>query len=236
MARVRNPNLQILEIAAEKLGPLTSELVFLGGCATALLFTDPAAPPVRVTRDVDVITEVGSLADYHRLGSRLRDQGFQEDQSAGAPICRWVGHGVLVDVMPTDPRILGFTNRWYAKAIETAQDYELESKQIIRLVTPVLFIATKLDAFDGRGKQDYVMSHDMEDVISVLDGRPELVAEIQDSDAELRDCVAHRFALLMDDPQFQDALPGHLPGDAASQARLPELISRIQGITRANRS
>jgi len=29
--------------------------------------------------------------------------------------------------MPADPRILGLANRWYAKAIETAQDHELEN-------------------------------------------------------------------------------------------------------------
>ncbi len=91
MARAQNPNFQILEIAVEKLGPLVDELVFLGGCATALLFTDSGAPPVRATRDVDVITEVGSLAEYHRLGDRLRDRGFQEDHSAGAQISAgWV--------------------------------------------------------------------------------------------------------------------------------------------------
>ena len=132
----------------------------------------------QIASDVDVMTKAGSLAGYRRLAARLRDRGFQEDHSAGAPICRSVGHGVLVDVMPTDPKILGFATRWYAKDIETARDYDLESKQLIRLVTPVLFITTKPDAFDGCGKQDHVMSHDLEDVISVLDGRPEIVADI----------------------------------------------------------
>ncbi len=230
MARAQNPNFQILEIAVEKLGPLVDELVFLGGCATALLFTDSGAPPVRATRDVDVITEVGSLADYHRLGDRLRDRGFQEDHSAGAPICRWLGHSILLDVMPTDPKILGFTNRWYAEAIKAAQRYEIDNGRTIRLVTPEYFIATKLNAFKGRGEEDYEMSHDLEDIISVIDGRPEIVREIQCSDAELNDFVARYFSVLIDDPRFRDALPGHLPGDAASQARLPDLVTRIQAI------
>lgn len=47
MARTQNPNLEIIEIAAQAIGSLRDELVFLGGCATALLITDSAAPPVR---------------------------------------------------------------------------------------------------------------------------------------------------------------------------------------------
>ena len=90
------------------LGPLYDEMVFLGGCATGLLITDAAAPPIRATRDVDVIVEVASLVEYYRISESLRDRGFFEDQSEQAPICRWAGHGVLLDVMPTDPGILGF--------------------------------------------------------------------------------------------------------------------------------
>jgi hypothetical protein len=65
MAKAHNPNLAIIETAARALGPLCGELVFLGGCATALLITDSAAPPVRVTRDVDTLAEVGTPIEYH---------------------------------------------------------------------------------------------------------------------------------------------------------------------------
>ena len=52
-----DPNLAMLERIAEALGPLRHRMVFLGGCATGLLITDPAAAPIRATRDVDVIVE-----------------------------------------------------------------------------------------------------------------------------------------------------------------------------------
>lgn len=55
MHRERNPNLEILELAVAQLGPLVDDMVFVGGCATGLLLTDLAAPPIRQTRDVDVI-------------------------------------------------------------------------------------------------------------------------------------------------------------------------------------
>jgi len=55
MPRAQNPNLEILIFAVEKLGNLADEMVFLGGCAAGLLITDSAAPPLRVTHDVDAI-------------------------------------------------------------------------------------------------------------------------------------------------------------------------------------
>ncbi len=150
-----------------------------GGCAAGLLLTDPAAPPIRVTQDVDVITEVTSLADYQRLSKQLRKRGFKEDQSTNAPVCRWVSEAIMLDVMPTDQTILGFGNAWYQTAMENSQTIKLPSGKQIALVTAPCFLATKLDAFKGRGLSDYVMSHDMEDIISVLDGRPEIMEEVK---------------------------------------------------------
>jgi hypothetical protein len=131
MHREQNPNLLILELAVKRLGLLADDMVFLGGCATGLLLTDVAAPPIRVTQDVDVITEVASLGDYHRLSKQLRERGFKEDQSSDAPICRWVTEGVVLDVMPTRREILGFGNDWYQPALEAAVAGRLPSgKQI----------------------------------------------------------------------------------------------------------
>lgn len=91
MRRFINPNIEILEIAVSKLDDLVERLVFLGGCATGLLITDKAAPPIRSTHDVDVITEVATLAEYYHLADQLRQHGFLEDSSEDAPICRWKG-------------------------------------------------------------------------------------------------------------------------------------------------
>jgi hypothetical protein len=230
MGRAQNPNLEIMEIAAHALGPLCEELVFLGGCAAALLSTDPAAPPVRATRDVDALAEIGSAADYRELEGRLRDRGFEVDTTKGAPICRWSGHGVILDVMPSDETILGFGNLWYEGAIASSRPYTLPSGTTIRLIDSVHFLATKLEAFLGRGNGDFVMSHDLEDVICVLDGRPELEDEIGHAGQEVRNYVRGRFSDFVDDTQFIESLPGHPPGDSGSQARLPALVERLRRI------
>jgi hypothetical protein len=84
-----NPNLELLELAAERLRRLLPEIVFVGGCATGLLIDDPAAAPVRGTYDVDIIAEIGSYAEYTVFSDRLRVLGFKEDSREGAPLCRW---------------------------------------------------------------------------------------------------------------------------------------------------
>ena len=93
---------------------------------------------------------------------------------------------LILDVMPTDERILGFSNRWYGPAIGAAQTIRV-GRHDIRVVTTPYFLATKLEAFHGRGGHDYRASHDLEDIITVIDGRPELAAEVRTADADVRD-------------------------------------------------
>ncbi|MBA1446000.1 MAG: hypothetical protein FE835_14070 [Gammaproteobacteria bacterium] len=228
--RMQNPNLEILELAVERLGALADQMVFLGGCATGLLITDSAAPPIRVTRDVDSIVQVASLVEYHQLSEKLRERGFNEDTSEDAPLCRWTTDSVILDVMPTDSAILGFGNRWYAPAVEHSVRIKLPSGNMIRMVTAPYFLITKLEAFDGRGKDDYLMSHDIEDIVAVLDGRYELADEVHASEPELAQELADRFKQLLQQSRFVDAVSGHMPSDAASQERVALVLNNIRKI------
>ena len=82
-----DPNLQLLEAAAQALEPMLGEVVFVGGCVTGLLITDPAVAGVRrPTTDVDVIAEVYSYAQYDELSDRLRELELVQDAREGAPI------------------------------------------------------------------------------------------------------------------------------------------------------
>ena len=174
-----NPNLELLELAAERLRQLLPEIVFVGGCATGLLIDDPAAAPVRGTYDVDVIAEIGSYAEYTVFSERLRALGFKEDSREGAPLCRWIHGALTLDVMPLDSQVLGFSNRWYPDALRTAGNVQLRSGLIIRAINAPYFLGTKLEAFHGRGKRDYLASHDLEDFIAVVDGRSSLIPEVE---------------------------------------------------------
>ena len=223
---MNDPNLHLLKAAIRLLQPLLDELVFVGGCATGLLITDPAAVGIRPTKDVDVITEVGSYAEYAKLSDRLRDLGLNEDHRQGAPICRWRHGDLLIDVMPADERILGFSNRWYAPALESAQHMEIAGLGF-RVVTAVHFLAMKLEAFHGRGNHDVMGSHDLEDLITVVDGRPEIVKELSLATADVRSYIASELHQLLARRDFNDALPGFLLPDPASQGRSNLLLDRL---------
>jgi hypothetical protein len=225
-----NSNIELLKEVAKRLGPLLSEVVFVGGCTTGLFITDAAAAEVRPTFDVDVIAEITSYADYATFSERLRALGFRDDTSKGAPLCRWLIDGMKLDVMPIEEKILGFTNRWYRAAMDAAQQIELEPGLHIRVVTAPYFVATKLEAFRGRGHGDYTSSHDLEDLLAVIDGRDEIAAEIADAGA-LKSHIATEFQTLLETPAFIDALPGYLLPDAGSQSRLSLLLSRLKEIS-----
>lgn len=223
-----DPNVVMMELVAKRLGKrLRDELVFLGGAVTGLLITDPGQPSIRPTEDVDLIVHATVRSDYQHVEKALRRQGFVNDMSKDAPICRWRVGGIAVDVMPTLKEILGFSNRWYPLALATALTTALPSGTPIRLITAPVFIATKFEAFADRGKGDYLFSHDLGDLISVIDGRDELVDECRDPDQELKNYLRDWMRRLLATPAFLEALPGHLPGDAASQARLPDLIDKL---------
>jgi predicted nucleotidyltransferase len=222
-------NVEMIELVARRLGELREEVVFLGGAVAALLVTDPGAAVVRFTADVDVIVDVGSKVAYDRLAQRLRDLGFREDMSEDAPICRWLVGEVKVDVMPTAAEVLGFGNRWYAPAIRNAETRTV-GDQTVQVVSAPFFLATKLEAFDGRGRGDYRGSHDLEDIVAVVDGREEIVDEVLGCSEDLRAYLAARIGRMLGTQRFRDALPGHLPGDAASQARLPIILRRLEAI------
>jgi len=225
-----NPNFQLLLDAAKLLKPILGELVFVGGCTTALLITDKAAAEVRPTYDVDAIAEITSYVGYAEFSERLKALGFREDMREGAPLCRWCQQTTTLDVMPLDGKILGFKNRWYGPAMETAEERELEPDLMVLMVSPVYFCASKLEAFGDRGKNDYLGSRDLEDLIAVVDGRAELVGEIKAAQSDVRSYLAKEITKLLGTRGFREALPGHLAPDSASQERITTVMARLKEI------
>ena len=224
-----NPNLAQLAVAAEKLTPLLNQIVFVGGCVTGLLVTDPAAAPIRPTLDVDAIVAVASYAEYVALEKQLQELGFSPSLTEGAPICRWQHPSLILDLMPTDPSVLGFTNRWYGPAMVNAQRIEIEGHEI-QIITAPYFVATKLQAFHTRGKNGFQSSHDLEDIVTINDGRAELPEEIRAASSEVRRYLSGEFQALLSNRDFIEALPGHLLSDAVSQQRLNLVTKRMQMI------
>ena len=187
-----DPNREQLLQVARALGEFRNEVVFVGGATLGLLLTDVAAPKVRPTDDVDVIVEVASYVDYElSVAVKLRELGFAVCTQEGAPTCAWELDGLRVDVMPTDESVLGFSNRWYHEALRSPKAMTLDGIAL-NVISPACFLSTKLVAFESRGEGDYYASQDLEDIVVLVNGRPEIVRDVEEAPEELRLYVADR--------------------------------------------
>ena len=213
MTTVQGQLLHMLETVAEAIGDdLRQRLVFVGGCTTALFITDPITlEDVRATDDVDLIVDLAGYGAWAQLQDQLRQKGFSESPEDNV-ICRMRLGDLKVDFMPDDEAILGFSNRWYAKGIETAVKHHLPGGQEIKCLTPPLFVATKLEAYRGRGGDDPLGSHDLEDILIVVDGREELVAEVQAADGDVRAFIAATLREFQRHYDYDGFLEGNIRG------------------------
>jgi len=222
-------NLAALRAVARLLGPLLDQMVFVGGSTVGLYNTRNQAES-RPTVDVDCITEVSPRAAYYALEDKLRALGFRNDQQV---ICRWHVEGQVVDVMPVEEAILGFSNPWYAEGIAHAEEYILPENVRIRILSAIYFLATKLAALKNRGMSDIRLSSDWEDIVYVVDNRPELLAELSKASAAVRAYLAAEVQLLLRHPELREAIDCALPlgsgGDRpyVIETRLAALVESI---------
>lgn len=203
-----------LEVLLLPLGDLLSEVVLVGGAAIPLWVNAPGAPPPRPTNDTDVIVAIRSRAEYYEFGERLRERGFGEVMDSRV-ICRWrhIRSGALYDVMPLDDAILGFSNQWYEDAFKTARQVVLPAGLEVRVATPPYLLATKLVAFRDRGHGDFLASHDIEDALSLIDGRTTLLEEIGAAE-HVRMWIASEFNAMLETSAARDAILNYLPHDS----------------------
>lgn len=211
-------SIEMLERAARELTPFLDEVAFVGGATVALWITDPGAAEPRPTKDVDIVVEVASRLAWHDFEARLRAHGLRPDMSSPV-ICRWragEGEELLLDVMPSDATLLGFENRWQRPALDQAVMCSLPSGRSIRAISPPYLVATKLEAWKGRGRGDHLRSHDLEDIIGLVDGRAELIHEVLASPDDLRAFLAREVGVLLQQPRFLDTLDGTIVGFGGS--------------------
>ena len=204
-------NLPRLMAVARALGPLRERVVFVGGAVVNLYSTAPVTTPEpRITDDVDCIIEVAPRTAFYQLEDELRSLGFVNDVDSGV-ICRWLYQGLTVDVMPTDPTILGFGNPWYAEGFAQAQVYTLPNETTIRVLSPVYFLCTKLVALRDRGWTELRVSQDLEDIVHLIDNRVGLPTELAQATSSVRSYVRQQLQELLAHPAFAEALSWTVP-------------------------
>lgn len=184
-------NYELIEFVAEGLGEaFLAEVAFVGGCTTAMLVTDAVVlDDIRFTDDVDLVIELAGIGAWQQLTERLAARNFKitgEDEVN----CRFRFNDIVVDVMPSDPEVLGYANRWFVEGLARANKFKLPSGTVIQIFKPTYFLATKLEAFSGRGGGD-PYHKDVEDIIILIDGRPELLEEVRQAESELKEFITN---------------------------------------------
>ena len=220
-----DPNIENIEHIAQALGELRNRVVLVGGAVVGILINDTNRPAPRPTIDVDLLADVTNRSEYYKICDALRIAGFKEE--GGEVICRWIKDGRLLDLMPADPTILGFTNRWYQLAIKTSVPITLPSGLILRHVSAPLFITSKFESFKDRGNGDYA-HHDIEDIINLIDGKSDLLEEFVLTEKEVQRYISEEFKSLLSNPSFTAQLPWHLNPAGSEQDRTSIIIERIK--------
>jgi len=223
-----------MRAVADRLDQLGLKYAFVGGSVVNLLLDHPGLSPARPTDDVDVIVGVLTSERYSDVEARMRDLGFTHDMSVGAPMCRWHLGDLTVDIMPTEGAPIGLNTQWFAEALALAQEKIVRGDLRLRIVSPVGFLATKLVAYFDRGRGDYYGSQDIEDLLTVIDGRADIVEEVMAAPQALRRYIRDSIRRLIGSDDFQEAAAGALPSDDASQARLPLLRRKLSAIAALN--
>jgi predicted nucleotidyltransferase len=220
--------IHLIDIVAQGLGDLHEQVVFVGGATTALYFDNPTLANPRPTDDVDCAIEISTRKDYYKLEDELRKLGFKNQVGQGVPLCRWSYSGITVDIMPTDKKILGFSNSWYPSGIASAEKVRLPSRLEVSIFSLPYFIASKFEAFANRGKGDLRLSSDFEDIVFVLDGCRQAEQKLNEAPSDVRTFLKTICEKLAVDSTFAEAIAGHLENDPNRAARTKRVMNLLK--------
>ncbi len=210
----------------KRLVDVPQKFAFLGGSVLSLLITDLDVDAIRVTKDVDIMMDIRSRNEYHRADEMLEKLGFKHDTREDAPICRWIYEGVTVDVLPIHEDVLGWNSKWFDEALATAEKHLIGNRQI-RVVSAPYFVALKVEAFEDRGKHDFLMSSDFEDIICLFNGRASIVEEIA-ACVELKGFLANRFTEYLKSPDLENAVEGFVQTELQPDMRKQLILERFK--------
>jgi len=215
---------------ATALGPdVLSKVAFVGGCTTGLHITDELSrESVRLTHDVDLVVSIAGMAQWSDFQAKMHKKGFKVSMQQ-EKICTLMLGDLEVDFLPDDEALLGFSSRWYMLGLASAIPYKLNSEVSIQLLSPAFFLGTKLEAYQGRGNNDPLASHDVEDVLNIFNGRDDIASEVKAAPEELQQYIKEVICELLDHDLFQYAVDSAANGDELRAEIIFERLEHVAG-------
>lgn len=217
-------NILRIKAVANALDSLKEKVVFIGG-ATVSLYANRPVLEIRPTDDVDIIIEILNYRERAQLEEKLRKIGFSNDMDLGI-VCRYKIHGIVVDIMPTNDPSIGFSNRWYQEGFENSVDYTIDEHCSVKILDAPYFIATKIEAFKGRGKNDGRTSQDFEDIIFILENRETIWPELNETEGAIRTYLADEFKKLLKNRYLNEWIDSHV--ERVSSPATPVILEQIK--------
>ena len=202
-------NLSLVAQVAEGLKELKDKMVFIGGAVISLYTDDPSADEIRPTSDIDMTINLANYAEWAKMQERLAELKFYPDPQ-GQSICSYKYQDIAIDIMPAEDSSIGISNKWYKPGFKNLQKVQLEENVDIKILPAPYFLATKLEAFKDRGKNDFYGSHDFEDIIYLIDNRTRIVCEILEADEEVKQFIRTELTAIKNHNQSDEILAMHI--------------------------
>lgn len=222
-------NLALVAEVAKGLKELNEKMIFIGGAVISLYTDDPAADEIRPTADIDMTINLANYVEWVQMQERLSELEFYPDPQ-GQSICSYKFQNIAIDIMPAEDSSIGISNTWYKLGFNYLQTIQLEDGIIIKILSSPYFLATKLEAFKDRGKNDFYGSHDFEDIIYILDNRTTIVEEIIAADSNVKEYIKTELTTIKNHPQSDEILAMHIH-PLIREERFNMLLDKIKLIT-----
>lgn len=205
-----------LETLAESLGTLKDRVVFSGGMLTAFYATDAWAHGHRSMGELECILNAPTMAEFLTWDRELRERGFHPKYDPNPPVIEWEYKGIGLEVYPSRPEIVRHKNRWFEEGVFHAIKHPLPSGICIRIMSAPYFLASRIESFLHHS--DFYIRHnkDFEDIVFLLNNRPELLDEVAHSFHEVRAYIQGFFYSLLNHKDLREGLYYALPFNGGS--------------------
>lgn len=219
---------EMLELQ-EELHWLETPPVFVGGAALHCYLDDFARSQLRTTKDIDIILfQITSSMEWMHFEEKLRTLQWSPDMDG--PMCRYLSpKGKMVDFLFPSSAVMGFSNRWYPKVIENPLIHTIDGRTL-RIAQPAIYLATKIEAFVGRGQADPFDSQDLEDIVALIDGCRTIVASFQEQDLEIRVWIGDHLRHIRAQSWFATLCLGNIPRGGDERMREQQFLEKWKSL------
>lgn len=212
----------------ELVADVLPEFVLSGTAALELLLTSPQKLPIRPICEIELLVPGLVDADYNAACRRLLRAEFT---NLGGKHRRylWTKGKLSFQIIPATADARDGGNAWHQPGILHAKDATLPNGKKVQVITSPFFIASRMADFqtpDRDGYRDFIHSRYFSEIIVLMDGRPELAADIRAAREPVAGYLQRTLAWCLSQPKLLDAIALELPRAIRTSDRADNIINR----------